>query len=190
MHSPADIRGAMSAIAEATKEASASNTRKPAKKRAKATSSTSTSTKQKPKTTSRSKKKQPTEETPDSYHFIGYVPACGKVWELDGLKSGPLEVGELPSSSNVDGWEDVVRPALRLKMAKYGGDATGSIQFNLLALVQDRYEAKSDELEHLKRDKMAIERRLNTEYVGDWRLKASGNAVNDREAYSPLPLID
>lgn len=188
MHSPADIRGAMSAIAEATKEASASNKRKPAKKRVKATSSTST--KQKPKTTSRSKKKQQTEETPDSYHFIGYVLACGKVWELDGLKSGPLEVGELPSSSNVDGWEDVVRPALRLKMAKYGGDATGSIQFNLLALVQDRYEAKSDELEHLKRDKMAIERRLKMEYVGDWRLKVSGNAVNNREAHSSLPLID
>jgi len=32
----------------------------------------------------------------EACHFIGYVHAYGKVWELDGLKSGQLEVGELP----------------------------------------------------------------------------------------------
>ena len=66
------------------------------------------------------------EEEEETYHFIRYVPAYGKVWELDGLKSGPLEVGELPADSTSSknhnrGWMDVVRPALRMKMDKYGG---------------------------------------------------------------------
>lgn len=89
------------------------------------------------------------EEEEETYHFIGYVPAHGKVWELDGLKSGPLEVGELTTTSMLpseggfnanQGWMDVVRPALRMKMEKYGasGKNDGSnIRFNLLAIVDD-----------------------------------------------------
>ena len=115
------------------------------------------------------------------YHFIGYVPAYGKVWELDGLKSGPLEVGELPMSSpttklstadqsqpelplpNSVGWMDVVRPALRMKMEKYGGAPEGgdNIRFSLLAIVDGLYEQASDDLEMLKRERIALERRLS-----------------------------
>jgi ubiquitin carboxyl-terminal hydrolase L5 len=112
------------------------------------------------------------------YHFIGYVPAHGKVWELDGLKSGPLEVGELPdpsqtvpavgqsvsdmSASDGAGWMDVVRPALRMKMEKYGGAAEGgsNIRFSLLAIVNGLYEKASDEVELFKRELRALERRL------------------------------
>ena len=107
------------------------------------------------------------EDEEETYHFIGYVPAYGKVWELDGLKSGPLEVGELPahnSSSNDSnqGWMDVVRPALRMKMEKYGGSGNdgSNIRFSLLAIVDDLYQKASDELELLKREKIALERRM------------------------------
>ena len=107
------------------------------------------------------------EEEEETYHFIGYVPAYGKVWELDGLKSGPLEVGELPegSTSSKDpnrGWMDVVRPALRMKMEKYGGSGNdgSNIRFSLLAIVDDLYQKASDELELLKREKTALERRM------------------------------
>ena len=95
----------------------------------------------------------------EAYHFIGYVPAHGKVWELDGLKSGPLEVGELPSGS-LDGWMDVVRPALRMKMHKYGGSGNdgSNIRFSLLAIVDDLYQKASDDLEYLRRDKNALEK--------------------------------
>lgn len=108
------------------------------------------------------------EEEEETYHFIGYVPAYGKVWELDGLKSGPLEVGELPEDSNTSskdpnkGWMDVVRPALRMKMEKYGGSGNdgSNIRFSLLAIVDDLYQKASDELELLKREKIALERRM------------------------------
>ncbi|PPR01539.1 hypothetical protein CVT24_001850 [Panaeolus cyanescens] len=110
------------------------------------------------------------DEEEESYHFIGYVPSNGKVWELDGLKSGPLEVGELPGPSAraeekvAIKWMDVVRPALRMKMEKYGGSGgdESNIRFSLLAIVDDTYQKASDELEFLKREKISLERRMGS----------------------------
>lgn len=123
--------------------------------------------------TQKEKEKVDDTEVEETYHFIGYVPAYGKVWELDGLKSGPLEVGELPClaptssstprSHSHEGWMDVVRPALRMKMEKYGGSADdgSNIRFSLLAIVNDLYQKASDELEFLKRDIRKLEGRLS-----------------------------
>ncbi|KAJ4466541.1 ubiquitin C-terminal hydrolase [Lentinula aciculospora] len=122
-----------------------------------------------------------TEEEEEAYHFIGYVPAFGKVWELDGLKPGPLEVGELPSSDNTSEWMDVVRPAIRMKMAKYGGGAdAGNIRFSLLAFVDGSYEKANDEWEYWRRERRSIERRLD-EIDADWKTKASDMVVVNQE---------
>jgi ubiquitin carboxyl-terminal hydrolase L5 len=64
---------------------------------------------------------------------------------------------------------DIVRPVIKMKMRKYGGGADGAnIKFNLLALVDDHYQAASDELELLKRERRALERRLNDAYPDGW----------------------
>jgi ubiquitin carboxyl-terminal hydrolase L5 len=90
---PTDIRGAKNVLAIKTLEDAAKAERltnpPPPKSRKLATH----------------KRKKPVNPDVDSnqeeaYHFIGYVPFRGKVWELDGLKSGPVEVGELPSGSD------------------------------------------------------------------------------------------
>ncbi|KAH0580348.1 hypothetical protein H2248_001851 [Termitomyces sp. 'cryptogamus'] len=180
---PADIRGALNAIALATlDEAKAKakvkaspatsstkrGTKPPPAKRAK---TDATGTRSSPsKSQLKAKTKPTTQDEEEAYHFIGYVPAYGKVWELDGLKSGPLEVGELPSpaesssssSSARNAWMDVVRPALRMKMEKYGGAAEGgdNIRFSLLAIVDGAYEKASDALQLLRREKGALERRM------------------------------
>ena len=112
----------------------------------------------------------------EAYHFIGYIPFRGKVWELDGLKSGPVEVGELPSGSDTtshQNWMDIVRPVLRMKMRKYGGgdEETGSIRFNLLAIVKDQFCKVSDQLELLKRERDSLERQLTSVYPEGWRNK-------------------
>jgi ubiquitin carboxyl-terminal hydrolase L5 len=130
------------------------------------------------------------EDAEEVYHFIGYVPAYGKVWELDGLKSGPLEVGELPALPHMarhtespaldsTGWMDVVRPALRMKMEKYGGAAEGgdNIRFSLLAIVDGMYEKASDELQMLKRERLALEKRFTVgweEKVCPWKYGGFG----------------
>ena len=111
------------------------------------------------------------DEGEEGFHFIGYIPAHGKVWELDGFKSGPLEVGELPcpsTSQDLDSpemkkaWIDVVRPALRMKMERYGGSGEdgGDIRFNLLALVDDGFVKASDQYLFLKREKGILEKHM------------------------------
>ena len=131
----------------------------------------------------------------EAYHFIGYVPFRGKVWELDGLKSGPVEVGELsapPSASGSDtaadrDWMEVVRPVLRMKMRKYGGgdSETGSIRFNLLAIVKDQFCKLSDNLELLKRERNALERKLNDAFPEGWNDKVGRfSPVSNRETFS------
>ena len=165
--SPADLRGALNAIATTTVEehkASQSKINKPPPaKRRKITASINARVSQQKATAS--------ETQEEVYHFIGYVPAHGKVWELDGLKSGPLEVGELPEDSTAESWMDVVRPALRMKMEKYGGDAGGeaNIRFNLLALVDDRYQVASDEYGLLSRKNYRLEKRLDEQFSTSWR---------------------
>ena len=127
------------------------------------------------------------------YHFIGYVPAHGKVWELDGFKSGPLEVGEVPAGpcSSLEGnepkdwrqtWIDVVRPALRMKMEKYGGsgDDESDIRFNLLAVVDDNYLKAHDEYLFLDRERTSIEKLLNE----GWKQQVCTNTSN----YEQRPL--
>lgn len=156
--SPADIRASLNAIAIDTlnrkKKGSQSSS---AKGRTGKQQKSGTSKSGKPR-----KQEKINEEQNPTYHFIGYVPAFGKVWELDGLKSGPLEVGELASQTGRDGWMDVVRPALRLKMAKYGGSGLedSDIRFSLLAVVQDAQFKITDELEFLKKDRDNLESQM------------------------------
>ncbi|KAK1231371.1 hypothetical protein PQX77_005513 [Marasmius sp. AFHP31] len=159
---PADLRGAQNTIALTSLTA-----RKKTLKSA--TAKTSTKPKQNTKTTTKggttkaakkNEEKEKDSEEEEAYHFIGYVPAYGKVWELDGFKSHPLEVGELgsssSSSSSTTGWMDIVRPALRMKMAKYGDSG----RFSLLAVVDGLYEKASDDWMFWKRERKSVERRL------------------------------
>ncbi|KAF8063528.1 ubiquitin C-terminal hydrolase [Lyophyllum atratum] len=201
---PADIRGALNAIATTTldeakakaKPKPATNTKRgtkpPPAKRAKTAKSATASSPKKGK----EKERPEADDAEEAYHFIGYVPAYGKVWELDGLKSGPLEVGELsptsmcssssrasPRKPTSSGWMDVVRPALRMKMEKYGGAAEGgsNIRFSLLAIVDGLYEKANDELQMLKRERNALERRMEPEWenkVDPVLLKASQHAFS------------
>ncbi|TFK94538.1 cysteine proteinase [Polyporus arcularius HHB13444] len=165
---PADIRGAYHTLAATTLDA--------AKASAKAASSPPTKKrKTSASTTSRAKRKATSTERLEAYHFIGYVPAHGRVWELDGLRAaGPLDVGEIQSDSKDPdsraGWMDIVRPALQRRMQTVleGGSGEGHIQYNLLAIVDDAYLGASDDLELLKRERAALERRLDENFPAGW----------------------
>ncbi|KAJ7442640.1 ubiquitin C-terminal hydrolase [Mycena latifolia] len=176
---PPDLRGALNAVATSTLNTAKKKTEPrtnarapPAKRTTKAASSSA-----------KAKKDESDEE--EAYHFIGYVPAYGKVWELDGLKSGPLEVGEFADDGNKS-WMDIVRPALRMKMQKYGGGADGgtNIRFSLLALVDGLYEIASDNLEFLKRERAALQRRMKP----DWESQVDSNLLEQAQFAFDSPL--
>ncbi|CDO75937.1 hypothetical protein BN946_scf184873.g26 [Trametes cinnabarina] len=141
----ADIRGARHSVASSTLEA--------AKSKAKATSSPPSKRRKTASSSFRSRCKTTsarTDEKLDAYHYIGYVPAHGRVWELNGLRTaGPLDLGEIDSDNPASraGWMDI---------------------YNLLAIVDDPYFRLSDELELLKRERAALERRLNESFPEGW----------------------
>uniref|UniRef100_A0A8C7XNV8 Ubiquitin carboxyl-terminal hydrolase n=1 Tax=Oryzias sinensis TaxID=183150 RepID=A0A8C7XNV8_9TELE len=79
----------------------------------------------------------------DAFHFVSYVPVNGRLYELDGLREGPIDLG----ACNQDDWINAVRPVIEKRIQKY---SEGEIRFNLMSIVSDRkmiYEKKIAELQ-------------------------------------------
>ena len=66
----------------------------------------------------------------DVFHFITYVPFNGRVYELDGLRPGPCDLGESGSD-----WLGVARSAIQARIEKY---SASEIKFNLMAIIRDK----------------------------------------------------
>lgn len=80
----------------------------------------------------------------DMYHFVGYIPIDGRLYELDGLKEGPIDLGAVSPEAD---WLDIVRPIIGKRIRKYN---EGEIHFNLMAIVSDRkmtYEKKIQQIQ-------------------------------------------
>lgn len=89
-------------------------------------------------------------EDDDVFHFIAYVPVNGHIYELDGLRQGPILIDECTE----DNWTDKIKPAIRARMQRYSQSETS---FNLLALVpniKDKCEAELKELKEAKANAM------------------------------------
>ncbi|XP_031551437.1 ubiquitin carboxyl-terminal hydrolase isozyme L5-like [Actinia tenebrosa] len=67
----------------------------------------------------------------DVYHFVAYVPINGRLYELDGLKEGPIDHG----ACNHDNWLSACKPIIEARMQKYSSE---EIRFNLMAIISDR----------------------------------------------------
>jgi len=68
----------------------------------------------------------------DAFHFVAYLPIKGRIYELDGLKDAPIDLGEIPPGID---WTVAIKPILERRMQRY---STGEIRFNLMAVVSDR----------------------------------------------------
>lgn len=84
----------------------------------------------------------------DVYHFVAYVPVNGKVYELDGLREGPICLGDVPAEPGAgrDAWLRVACPVIQQRIEKY---AASEIRFNLLALVRNRIAAYQEQIAQL-----------------------------------------
>ena len=113
-------------------------------------------------------------EDDDVYHFIGYVHTGGKLYELDGLKEGPIEL----ATCSEDEWLSKAGPAIQERMAQY---AQKEIRFNLLAVIQNREFLYSQKLSKLTKLKEAIQSKLE---LGD----ASMDTTDEKLPSDPAEL--
>jgi ubiquitin carboxyl-terminal hydrolase L5 len=120
----------------------------------------------------------------DVFHFIGYVPKDGMVYELDGLQRGPIEVGKYSND-----WIPVANVAIQERIATY---SQGEIRFNLLALCANPVESLKQQLAEMQAAGNA-----DTEYAAQLRCKVEDleerrrkwSMENARRRHNYIPFI-
>lgn len=85
------------------------------------------------------------EEDPDVYHFVAYLPHMGKLYMLDGLRAGPVELGTIPPSED---WRSQAVAHLQQRIASY---AASEIRFNLLAVTPSVLHSVRREIADVRR---------------------------------------
>lgn len=75
-----------------------------------------------------------TDTSGDEYHYVSYVYHSGQIWELDGLKEGPILMGRAVEEDYLLGLINAVSKRMKQINAAEGSD---KIKFSLMALVDD-----------------------------------------------------
>lgn len=127
----------------------------------------------------------------DVYHFVAYVPVNGKVYELDGLREGPICLGDVPAEGGRDAWLRVACPVIQQRIEKY---AASEIRFNLLALIRNRIDAYQEQLAQLVEQEQTSEvaqlvAQLQADIAGEEHKRANWAAENVRRKHNYIPLI-
>jgi len=80
----------------------------------------------------------------DAFHFIGYICHNGKVYELDGLKPGPVLIGDAPAGDLA--WAELAREEVKRRIEEYAQTAgssegeSGELRFQLMAVVTNKIQ--------------------------------------------------
>ncbi|XP_076231548.1 ubiquitin carboxy-terminal hydrolase L5 [Calliopsis andreniformis] len=117
----------------------------------------------------------------DVFHFVSYVPIDGRLYELDGLKEGPVDLGPCPPG---DQWVQAAKPIIQKRINKYN---EGEIHFNLMAIVSDRRLHYLQQLEYAfdATEYERLEALINAEIRKSERYRME----NIRRKHNYLPLI-
>ncbi|CAH8830616.1 unnamed protein product [Trichobilharzia szidati] len=121
----------------------------------------------------------------DVYHFVGYLPINGTLYELDGLKPGPIDHGKVPENSS---WIDTLRPLLMKRMEKCVDG-----KFNIMAVVPNRLAMYESQLAQVKGEPndppSAYITDLKNNIANEKKKISAQRAENLRRRHNYLPLI-
>ncbi|KAJ2615006.1 ubiquitin carboxyl-terminal hydrolase [Coemansia sp. RSA 1365] len=94
----------------------------------------------------------------DVFHFISYVPVNGRLYELDGLKDGPIDHGA------TDNWLEDVGGVIQKRMSQY---SQSEIRFNLMAVIGDRRKILNQKISTVDADILKLMERLDALRLDD-----------------------
>jgi len=116
----------------------------------------------------------------DVFHFVAYIPSDNKVYELDGLQSGPIVIGDVAEGED---WMAVARTAIQERM----NTLSGEIKFNLMGLIRDKRVGLEEKLATLEKDTAEyhqVEADLQAEHAKRYAWKLE----NERRRHNYVPL--
>jgi ubiquitin carboxyl-terminal hydrolase L5 len=76
----------------------------------------------------------------DAFHFVAYTPVNGYVYELDGLRDGPILIDAISGDQN---WIDIAKGEIQRRISQF---ESTEINFNLMAVVENKGKLAKAEL--------------------------------------------
>mmetsp|Transcript_54160 Transcript_54160/g.128961 ORF Transcript_54160/g.128961 Transcript_54160/m.128961 type:complete len:375 (-) Transcript_54160:130-1254(-) len=126
----------------------------------------------------------------DAFHFIGYVCHLGKIFELDGLKKGPILIGDAPGDGT---WVHKVTEELQRRIETYSqkvagesGEASAELRFNLMAIVTNRQMQAEKQIDRER----YLRQRANISLVSHGEEVELADEVDDDEAPADIPTFE
>jgi ubiquitin carboxyl-terminal hydrolase L5 len=126
----------------------------------------------------------------DAFHFVGFVCVDGKVYELDGLKQGPILVGDAPATG---AWTETARTEIQRRIETYtqkaastGGEDAVELRFNLMAITVSKL-AEAERKVELSR---YLRQRVNISLVSQGEEVMLEDEVDDDEAPDDIPTFE
>lgn len=126
----------------------------------------------------------------DAFHFVGYVCHAGCVYELDGLKRGPINIGEVVEGTP---WAEKAREEVQRRIDAYSQKATAGaeasiaeLRFNLMAIVANRVQEAEKRIDRER----YLRQRANISLVSRGEDLELMDEVDDDDAPMDIPSFE